>query len=205
MKKTITLSTLALFLALAGCKDNKETKLKPTDQETTQSLETKNKKEMKLEKRSADKSLEVVMHASSNSKVEGKVVFTESNGKVKMHGEFSGLNPEGTHAIHLHEKADCSAADGTSAGGHWNPTNEKHGKWDDMDGFHQGDIGNLKVDKDGHSSITFETDSWCIDCDDETKNIIGKGIIVHKDKDDFTSQPTGNAGDRISCGEIKLK
>lgn len=202
MKKIITLSTFALLLVFTGCKDNKETKQGNLDKEIRVEKSTK---EMKSKKKSAEKSIVVVMHSSSNSKVKGEVTFTEKNGKVKMQGMFSGLNPEGVHAIHLHENADCSAADGSSAGGHWNPTNEKHGKWNDMDGFHQGDIGNLKVDKDGKSTINFETDTWCIDCDDDTKSIIGKGIIVHKDKDDFTSQPTGNAGDRISCGEINLQ
>ena len=196
MKKIISLSAFALLLAFTGCKDNKETR-----QHTE---EGKSLKEVKSEKKTTEKSIVVEMKASNNSMVKGEVTFTEKDGKVKMQGMFSGLNPESIHAIHLHEKADCSANDGSSAGGHWNPTNEKHGKWDDMDGFHQGDIGNLKADKDGKSTITFETDSWCIGCDDETKNIVGKGIIVHKDKDDFTSQPTGNAGDRISCGEIRL-
>lgn len=199
MKKLSVLSVLVVLLAFASCKNNKETDVdrQSPNLEATKSMEDSKKK-------TSEKKIVVAMHSSSNSKVKGEVIFTENNGTVKMHGEFSGLNPEGSHAIHLHEKADCSAADGSSAGGHWNPTDEKHGKWDAVDGFHLGDIGNLKVDKDGKSSITFETDEWCIDCNDDRKNIIGKGIIVHKDKDDFTSQPTGNAGDRISCGEITL-
>lgn len=196
MKKLGVLSILALSLIFTGCKDKKKTMLETTEQETIHSI--------KPEKKKTEKSIVVTMHASSNSKAKGEVVFTEHNGKVKMEGDFSGLSPKGSHAIHLHEKADCSANDGTSAGGHWNPTDQKHGKWEEMDGFHQGDIGNLEVDDDGKASITFETDRWCIDCSDETMNIVGKGIIVHKDKDDFVSQPTGNAGDRISCGEITL-
>lgn len=196
MKKLSVLFVLLLFLAFTSCKNNKETEVKSPNLEATERVD--------YDKNNTEKKIVVAMHSSSNSKVEGEVIFTENNGKVKMHGEFSGLNPEGIHAIHLHEKADCSAADGSSAGDHWNPTDEKHGKWDAPDGFHLGDIGNLKVDKDGNASITFETDEWCIDCADDRKNIIGKGIIVHKDKDDFTSQPTGNAGGRISCGEINL-
>lgn len=196
MKKLSALSVLVLLLAFTSCKNNKETEVEIPNLEAIESMVS--------EKENTEKKIVVAMHSSSNSKVQGEVVFTENNGIVKMQGEFSGLNPEGIHAIHLHEKADCSATDGSSAGGHWNPTDEKHGEWDSTDGFHLGDIGNLKVDKDGKSSITFETDEWCIDCADDRKNIIGKGIIVHKDKDDFTSQPTGNAGDRISCGEINL-
>ncbi len=196
MTKLSVVSVLVLLLAFTSCKNNKETEVEAPNLESTESMVS--------EKENTEKRIVVTMHSSSNSKVQGEVIFTENNGTVKMQGEFSGLNPEGTHAIHLHEKADCSAADGSSAGGHWNPSDEKHGKWDAADGFHLGDIGNLKVDKDGKASITFETDEWCIDCADDRKNILGKGIIVHKDKDDFTSQPTGNAGSRISCGEIKL-
>src|SRR5699024_2140913 len=105
-------------------------------------------------------------------------------------------------AIHLHEKGDCSADDATSAGGHWNPMNEEHGKWDSKDGYHKGDIGNLKVDQDGKASITFETDQWCIDCDDKAKNIVGKAVVVHEGADDFKTQPTGDAGGRVGCGVI---
>lgn len=197
MKNLSTLLVLVLVLTLSSCKNKKKREVEPqTSMETSKSMNS--------EKKTREKKIVVPMHSASNSAVMGEVTFTEKNGSVKMHGKFSGLIPNSTHAIHLHEKADCSASDGSSAGGHWNPTDEEHGKWGDNDGFHLGDIGNLKADKDGQASISFKTDKWCIECNDERKNIIGKSVIVHKDKDDFTSQPTGNAGARISCGEIKL-
>ena len=102
----------------------------------------------------------------------------------------------------MHEKSNCSSADGKSSGGHWNPTNQAHGKWGATEGFHKGDIGNFTADADGNGTITFTTDQWCIGCDDDTKNIIGKGIIVHQGTDDFTSQPSGAAGSRVSCGGV---
>jgi Cu-Zn family superoxide dismutase len=120
---------------------------------------------------------------------------------VTFDASFSGLTP-GTHAVHIHEKADCSSPDGTSTGGHWNPTMEKHGKWGDADGYHKGDIGNVVAEDDGTATLSMQTDEWCIGCDDETKNIIGKSIIVHQGVDDFTTQPTGDAGGRVSCGGI---
>lgn len=196
MKNLGGLILFVFALIIAGCKDKTKADLKTKIEEIGETIS--------MEETTPEKSIVVVMHAASNSNVEGEVIFTQKDNKVKMQGLFSGLNPGGKHAIHLHEKADCSAPDATSAGGHWNPTNQKHGKWEDADGFHQGDIGNLEVSKDGQASITFETDRWCIDCEEETMNIIGKGIIVHEDKDDFVSQPTGDAGERISCGEIKL-
>src|SRR5690625_4877586 len=145
--------------------------------------------------------LAVTMASKSGSSVQGEVLFTEENGRVRMEGSFTGLKPDAKHAIHLHEHGDCSSDDGSSAGGHWNPTDEKHGKWDDHEGYHKGDIGNLKTDANGHADLLFETDQWCIGCGDETKDIIGKSIIVHESADDFVSQPTGDAGGRVSCGE----
>ncbi|MBT8237327.1 MAG: superoxide dismutase family protein [Croceitalea sp.] len=141
------------------------------------------------------------MEPKSDSNVDGEVEFTEENGTVTMKATFSGLS-EGEHAIHIHEKADCSSADGTSTGGHWNPTFQPHGKWGDAGGFHAGDIGNFMADAEGNGTIEFSTDKWCIGCDDETKNIVGKAVIVHQGVDDFTSQPSGAAGARISCTGI---
>lgn len=137
----------------------------------------------------------------SNSNVSGTIVFMQINNRVYMEAELEGLTP-GTHAIHLHEKADCSAEDGTSTGGHWNPTFAPHGAWGDETGYHKGDIGNFEVGADSLGSISFDTDQWCIGCEDETKNILGKAVIVHQGADDFVSQPSGAAGARISCAAV---
>ena len=120
---------------------------------------------------------------------------------VMMEALISGLTP-GTHAIHIHEKADCTSPDGKSAGGHWNPTMVKHGKWGDAEGYHKGDIGNMEAGEDGTAKVSMKTDEWCIGCGDEKKDLLGKSIIVHKGVDDFTTQPTGDAGGRVSCGGI---
>lgn len=138
--------------------------------------------------------------SKSGSNVAGKAVFTEKNGMVTFTANISGLEP-GVHAIHIHEKSDCSAADGSSAGGHWNPTFKKHGKWG-VGEYHKGDIGNFTADENGNGTITLTTNEWCIGCGDQTKDILGKGLIVHKGADDFTTQPTGNAGARVACSAI---
>lgn len=147
------------------------------------------------------KTLTVQMMPKSGSEVQGTVTFTQNNDEVTMTADFTGLT-EGEHAIHIHENGDCSSDDGSSAGGHWNPTSEQHGKWGAAEGFHGGDIGNMTADADGKASLEFSTDEWCIGCDDEKMNVIGHGIIVHSGADDFISQPSGDAGDRVSCGEI---
>ena len=143
---------------------------------------------------------EAIIEAKSDSGISGSVTFSEKNGMVNMTANIMGLSA-GNHAIHIHAIGNCSAADGTSAGGHWNPTNVDHGKWGQHP-FHIGDIGNFVADAAGNGTITRETDLWCIGCDDETKNIVGKAIIIHGGPDDFTSQPAGAAGPRIGCGEI---
>ncbi|MGX1929272.1 superoxide dismutase family protein [Flagellimonas sp. 2504JD4-2] len=147
------------------------------------------------------KSIKFSMESKSDSNVSGEVTFTEENGNVIMKASLSGLT-EGEHAIHIHEKADCSSADGKSTGGHWNPTFQPHAKWGAEGGYHKGDIGNFVADAEGNATVDFATSEWCIGCDDETKNIVGKAVIVHQGVDDFTSQPSGAAGARIACTGI---
>jgi len=141
------------------------------------------------------------LESKSGSSATGKVTVKEYEGHVTLEAQLFGLE-KGTHAIHIHEKADCSSEDGKSSGGHWNPTFTPHGKWGDAGGFHLGDIGNFEVGDDGKGSIVLTTDKWCLGCGDEKKDILGKAIIVHKGADDFTSQPSGAAGARVSCGGI---
>lgn len=146
------------------------------------------------------KKISITFESKSGSTVTGYGSFTESNGVVTFKAKLQGLKP-GIHAIHIHEKADCSAGDATSAGGHWNPTFKKHGKWGSAE-YHKGDIGNFTTDENGNGTILFKTDEWCIGCGDATKDIIGKGLIVHEKPDDFTTQPTGAAGSRVACAAI---
>lgn len=144
-----------------------------------------------------------VIQAKSGSKVSGEVIFSEIDGEVTMKALIKGASP-GDHAIHIHLEGDCSAEDGSSAGGHWNPTGEDHGRWGAAP-FHRGDIGNIKVGADGEGRISRTTDLWCLDCGDESKNVVGKAIIIHQGIDDFSTQPSGAAGPRIGCGEIQMQ
>ena len=149
---------------------------------------------------SPNNSVTITLEPKSNSTVTGTATFIEKEGQVSLNVKLTGLKP-GIHAIHIHEKSDCSAADAASAGGHWNPTFQKHGKWTDAE-HHKGDIGNFTADDKGNGSISFKTDEWCIGCGDATKDILGKGLIIHQGADDFTTQPSGNAGARVACSAI---
>jgi Cu-Zn family superoxide dismutase len=195
---------LSLFLftalTLTGCKNEKESADERVDEHTNL---TQQEEEAGPDDTYVQDELTVQMEPRSGSNVSGTITFTQENGEVTMTAELAGLE-EGMHAIHLHENADCSAEDGSSAGGHWNPTFEDHGEWGDAGGYHRGDIGNFDVNSSGEGSITFTTDEWCIGCEDEKKDILNKAVIVHAGVDDFTSQPSGNAGSRIGCAEIKL-
>ena len=143
-----------------------------------------------------------MINAKSGSDVIGEVKFIDSSGIIHLRAYVEGLS-YGEHAIHIHQFGDCSSDDGKSAGGHWNPTQQDHGQWE-HNHFHLGDIGNMFADSSGKGEISLSTELWCLDCKDSTKNIIGKSIIIHQGADDFVSQPSGAAGKRIGCGEIKL-
>ena len=182
--------TFAVVFATA-CKDNKK------ETET----EVKTEVEEIVKKDTTEKRLSITLSPKSDSNVEGTINFVEKNGMVTMVGTVTGLE-EGEHAIHIHEKADCSSDDGKSSGGHWNPTGQPHGAWGDAAGYHKGDIGNFTTNANGRATITKTTDEWCIDCGDKTKDILGKAIIVHLGVDDLKSQPSGAAGARIGCAGI---
>ena len=139
--------------------------------------------------------------SASDSSVTGMATFTQNGDQITLTIEIQGASP-GIHAVHIHASGDCSAPDGTSAGGHWNPTDVAHGKWG-VGEFHLGDIGNITVGEDGTGSIELTTDLWEIGTGSDV-DVVGKGIIVHAGADDFTSQPSGNAGARIGCGAIVL-
>lgn len=186
--KKLSILLVALSISIISCKNAKK-ETEPTQVKTIEANTIQTKK------------VSFALTPKSESKVTGSVVFTEKNGLVSMTATMTGLEP-GEHAIHIHESSDCSSPDGKSTGGHWNPTNQPHGKWGATEGYHKGDIGNFIADKDGNGSIAMSTTEWCIDCDDASKNIIGKAIIVHAGIDDFKTQPTGDAGGRISCGGI---
>lgn len=138
---------------------------------------------------------------TSGNSVTGMAIFTQNGDQITLTIEIQNASP-GIHAVHIHENGDCSAPDGTSAGGHWNPTGVAHGKWGEGE-FHLGDIGNITVGEDGTGSIELTTDLWEIDTGSDV-DVVGTGIIVHAGADDFTSQPSGNAGARIGCGVIVL-
>lgn len=195
--KKIGLSLIAITLiAFTACKEEK----KELTKEVEKTEEVKKEKETKSNSEGT-KEIYIQLESKSESEATGKLFFKEIDGIVSFEAKFMGLTP-GSHAIHIHEKSDCSSPDGKSTGGHWNPTFQDHGKWGSEDGYHKGDIGNFEVNEEGYGKLSMQTDEWCIGCGDLNKDIIGKAIIVHQGIDDFKSQPSGAAGARVSCGGI---
>ncbi len=192
-----------LFVALlmmTACQNNNnanDNQEENTDMSTEMTSEQNN-----MDANAQPATLVIQLEPKSGSNLSGTATFTQENDQVKLTATINGLS-EGEHAIHIHETGDCSANDGSSAGGHWNPTNQPHGKWGDSEGYHAGDIGNFEVDANGMGMVEFSTDEWCIGCGDPQKDIVGKALIIHDGVDDFTSQPSGNAGSRVGCGVIK--
>lgn len=129
----------------------------------------------------------------------GVVTFEQMNGTVRIVADISGLEP-GTHGFHIHETGDCSAPDATSAGGHFNPQGHQHGAPGD-DEHHAGDLGNIEAAEDGTAHLELEIDYITLTSGETS--VMGKAVIVHSDPDDFTTQPTGNAGSRLACGVIE--
>ena len=138
--------------------------------------------------------------STSGSTASGQVRFVQSGGKVKVSGEVRGLKPNAEHGFHVHEKGDCSSGDGMSTGGHYNPGGAPHGQHG-MSTHHAGDLPVLKADAGGVARFSF--DSSTITIGRGAADIVGKGLIVHRDPDDYKTQPTGNAGPRLACAVIQ--
>ena len=137
--------------------------------------------------------------ATKGNTATGEVQFVQAGNKVRVTGEIRGLKPNADHGFHVHEKGDCSSGDGLSTGGHFNPDSKAHGDHDHGD-HHAGDLPSLKADASGVARFRFE--SATISLGSGKTDIVGRGLIVHRDPDDYKTQPTGNAGPRVACAVI---
>ncbi len=140
-----------------------------------------------------------ILHPTKGNAVMGRVTFEVVKGGIRVSGHLSGLTP-GKHGFHVHEYGDCSADDGTSTGGHFNPTAMPHGGRLSAK-RHVGDLGNIDADQNGVADFSFVDSIISLS---GRNSIIGRGIIVHEKEDDLMSQPTGAAGARVACGVIGI-
>ena len=147
----------------------------------------------------SERSAVAVLEPTKGNTAGGKVTFVQKGDKVYVVAQVSGLSPGG-HGFHIHEKGDCSADDGMSAGGQFNPTGKRHGNPSDPD-HHAGDMPMLVADGSGNASATAEVSATTVG--GGAGDVIGRSVIVHKDPDDYKTQPTGNSGARVACGVIR--
>ena len=140
------------------------------------------------------------LQPTKGNKTFGEATFEQSDGKVHVVIYVQGLKPGQEHGMHIHEVGDCSSGDGMSTKGHFNPFGKPHGNHASAE-RHAGDLPPLKADKDGRGKVDVELDVITVAA--VPASIVGRGLIVHADPDDFKTQPTGNAGPRIACGVIR--
>ncbi len=180
-ERLVMAAGVILFGVLAGCT------APPVQQSPGSSMETAVTKAV------------CVLQPTEGSQAQGIVTFTQETDGIKIVADLEGLTP-GDHGFHVHDYGDCSALDGNSAGGHFNPDNMPHGGPLNAE-RHVGDLGNITAGEDGtaHFEMTDRFISFS-----GSHSIIGRGIILHAAADDLTSQPTGNAGARLACGVIGI-
>lgn len=144
----------------------------------------------------------VNLASASASLVSGKLNVMPMGDGVHLTGEVGGFAPYSVHAIHIHEKGDCSAADATSAGGHFNPGGSAHGKVD-HGAHHGGDMDNIVANAEGVATVNVHASGVTLG-GGAANDVAGKAVIVHASPDDYKTQPTGNAGGRVACGVITI-
>lgn len=141
------------------------------------------------------------LQSTRGNTASGTVRFVQNGDKVQVTGEVKGLKPGAEHGFHVHEKGDCSSGDGMSTGGHFNPSAKPHGPL--HADHHAGDLPALKAGADGVATFSVRLPGLTIG--GGAADIVGRGMIVHAQPDDYSTQPTGNSGARIACGVIQRK
>lgn len=185
----LSLSLLTLFL-FASCAQQEGSEMNTSAEQDTDVIEMG----QEIEKAAA------VLHPTEGNNAAGVVVFTLTDQGVQVEATVTGLEPDTRHGFHIHQYGDCRAPDGTSAGGHYNPSGEEHGAPSD-DIRHMGDLGNLPANAQGTASADFIDTHVKLN---GPNSILGRGMILHAGEDDLTTQPTGAAGARLACGVIGI-
>ena len=142
-----------------------------------------------------------VIYPTDDYRASGVITLKQEQDHLNITGTLSGLAP-GEHGFHIHEKGDCSGGDGKAAGGHFNPYDTRHAGPAAPE-RHVGDLGNITADTSGVAGVNL-TDALAT-LNVGLANILGRAFVVHAGADDFTSQPSGAAGDRVGCGVIGQK
>ncbi|MEX0719846.1 MAG: superoxide dismutase family protein [Balneolaceae bacterium] len=179
--RLINYLTVLLFV-IAGCTNGQ--RMDDSDRFSTEAFDDDRSKAI------------ATLHSLGDQDISGSVTFEETDDGVSVQGSFEGLE-DGEHGFHVHQFGDCSASDGSSAGGHFAPDDNEHGAPDD-DNRHMGDMGNLSATSGQAATINY------VDEVIDIRQIIGRAVVIHGGQDDLVSQPSGDAGNRIACGVIGI-
>ncbi len=139
------------------------------------------------------RAMALIIGASDMPRLSGTVWLTDSPAGVCVEANVRGLPPNetGFYAFHLHERSSCLPPDFTSAKGHYNPSGAPHPQ-------HAGDFPMLMATKQGEAWLSFVTTRFTV------SEVIGRAVVIHANRDDYTSQSSGDAGARIGCGVIQI-
>jgi len=189
MRITIVFICLLSMLVFIGCSSTKEPKA--AEQESIETTQTVG-------------DVQTIQTGLINAAGEriGHVTLQQYDDYVLLHLQATGLS-KGVHGIHIHEFGECKGPDFASAGGHFNPTDQAHG-FNHPQGPHAGDLPNIYVTADGTVDTYLTANLITLEKDEShsLRRDQGTSIVIHSDPDDYYSQPAGEAGDRIACGEI---
>jgi Cu-Zn family superoxide dismutase len=148
----------------------------------------------------AGPSAQAELKPTQGNAASGWARFEQREGNVLVTAELRGLKPNAEHGFHVHEKGDCSAPDATSAGGHFNPGAKPHAHYSEG-ASHAGDMPNLKADANGVAKYSYSSATLSA-AGGAGNSVVGRAVVVHRDPDDYKTQPAGNSGPRIACGVI---
>lgn len=144
--------------------------------------------------------LKSTINSVDDNKEMGQIFLRPVDEGVQIYGKLMNLEPNTTVSLHIHETGSCADM-GQAAGGHFNPDNNDHSNPDDING-HAGDLPNMTANENGIATINYVNKE--ISSADSGKYSVNRlAFIVHDGADDYTSQPAGDAGERIACGIIE--
>ena len=200
MTRITALLAFASVALLAGCtNDHQEAPASPAAPSTTAASPASSPTASPARAGSSARA-HAALASASNSDVSGTLSFASTDQGVRITGRITGLKPDSTHGFHIHEHGDCSTPDASSAGGHFNPTQQPHGHPDEGQ-RHAGDLPNQQANAEGVATVDVLAKDIQLGTGGNT-DILGDAVIVHAQPDDYSSQPSGNSGARIACGVI---
>ena len=138
----------------------------------------------------------------SGGRTRARATVEQAGDSLRVRIEATAMSP-GSYGVHVHNAGRCDPPAFTTAGPHWNPTGQMHGK-DNPRGMHKGDLPNLMVGADGRGSLEYTIPHAILSGMLPTKLVDedGAAVVIHARPDDYRTDPSGNSGDRIACGVL---